>query len=66
MKWKGSMNLYCNNKSIISVTHNSIQHHHAKHVEGDQHIIKEKLGNGLICTSQVSIDGQLVDILIKV
>ena len=43
------MNLYCDNRSTISTTHNPVQHDCAKHVEVDLHFIKDKLANGLIC-----------------
>jgi hypothetical protein len=40
---KYSMRLYCDNKAAISIAHNSVQHDQTKHVEIDQHFIKEKL-----------------------
>ena len=41
-RWEGSMGLYCDNKSTISISHNPIQHDRTKHVEVDQHFIKHK------------------------
>lgn len=55
VKWKWSMKLYCNNKSISNITHNPVQHDHIKHIDVDWHCIKEKLNGGLICTPYVSI-----------
>jgi len=59
------MRLYCDNKSAISITHNLVQHDRTRHIEVDRHFIKEKLDSGLICTSYVSTQGQLADILTK-
>ena len=65
VKWGEPMRLYCDNKSAISITHNLVQHDRTRHIEVDRHFIKEKLDSGLICTSYVSTQGQLADILTK-
>ena len=65
IKWDGSMRLYCDNKSPISIAHNPIQHDRTKHIEVDRHFIKEKLKSGLICTPYVSTQSQLADVLTK-
>jgi hypothetical protein len=62
---KDPMKLYCDNKAAISIAHNPIQHDRTKHVEVDRHFIKEKLTEGLICTSFVRTENQLADILTK-
>lgn len=54
IKWEGPMQLYCDNKSAISIVYNSVQHDRKKHIEIDKHFIKEKLNSGLICTPLVS------------
>ena len=59
------MRLYCDNKSIINIVHNLIQHDKTKHVKANKHFIKEKLDNGLICMSYMSTRGQLADVLMK-
>ena len=59
------MKLYCDNKSIINITHNQVQHDPTKHVEVDRHFIIEKLDKGLICTLYVPTHGQLADILTR-
>ena len=63
MKWKPNMNIHWNNKSEITLANNLVQYDHKKHDEVDWHFINKKLDRGLICTSYVLIDGQLVDIL---
>jgi len=61
----GPMRLYCDNKSAISIAHNSVQHDKTKHVEVDRHFIKEKLDSGLICSLFIPYCDQLADILTK-
>jgi len=51
IEWNGPMKLYCDNKSAINIAHNLVQHERTKHVEVDNHFIKEKLDSGTICTS---------------
>ena len=41
------MKLYYDNKAAINLTHNPVQYDKTKHVEVDQHFIKEKLENWL-------------------
>ena len=52
-----TIKLYCDNKSAINIAHNLIQHDQTKHVEVDQHFIKEKLNSVFICTPYVSTKG---------
>lgn len=59
IKWKGPMELYCDNKSAISIAHNPVQHDQTKHIEINRHFIKEKLDSGLICTPYVSSQGRV-------
>ena len=65
IKWDGPMRLYYDNKSIISIAHNSVQHDWMKHIKIDKHFIKEKLNSGLICIPYVSTGCQLANILTK-
>jgi len=37
------MNLFCDNKAAIDIPHNLVQHDRIKHVEVDQHFIKQNL-----------------------
>ena len=64
IKWEGPMRLYCDKKFTISIAHNPV-HDCTKHIEVDRHFIKEKLEGGLICTSYVTTQRQLADILTK-
>ncbi|KAA0053113.1 Cysteine-rich RLK (receptor-like protein kinase) 8 [Cucumis melo var. makuwa] len=41
--------LLCDNKAIISIANNPVQHDRTKHVEIDRHFIKGRLDNGSIC-----------------
>ena len=38
--------MFCDNQATISIPHNPIHHDRTKHVEIDQHFIKEKVENG--------------------
>ena len=57
--------LYRDNKAAISISENSVQHDRTKHVEIDQHFIKEKLENKIIRLPFVRSKDQLADILTK-
>ena len=59
------MKLYCDNKSAISIAHNLALHDRTKHVEVDNHFIKEKLENRLICMPYIPTTEQVVDVLTK-
>ena len=65
MKWNGIMRIYHDNKSIINIAHNPVQHDRTNHIEIDRHFIKEKLDSRLISTPYVSTNRQLADILTK-
>ena len=40
--------LYCDNKAVISISHNPVQHDKTKHIEVDKHFIKENIEKGTI------------------
>ena len=60
-----SMRLYCDNKSVINIAHNPIQHDRTKHVEIDCHFIKENLSKSTICIPFVKTGDQVADVLTK-
>lgn len=47
---QGPINLYCENKAEINITHNPVQYDKTKLIEVDKHFIKEKLQSGKNCT----------------
>ena len=59
------MKIYCDNKAIIAISHNSVLHHRTKHVEVDKHFITEKLDNWVICMPYVPTTKQVAGILTK-
>ncbi|PRQ31135.1 putative RNA-directed DNA polymerase [Rosa chinensis] len=64
-KPKSAMQLYCDNKAAIDISHNPVQHDRTKHVEVDRHFIKEKLDAKLISFRFVPTEEQLANILTK-
>ena len=60
------MMLYCDNKVVIAIANNPVQHDHTKNVEVDRHFIKDHLDKGRISFPFVSSQDQLVDVLTKV
>ena len=57
--------LYCDNKAVINIAHNPMQHYRTKHVEIDRHFIKEKLDKGLICMPFLKSKNQLANVFTK-
>jgi reverse transcriptase-like protein len=60
-----SSELNCDNKVVISISENPVQHDRTKHVEVDRHFIKEKLEADIIHIPFVRSKEQLADILTK-
>jgi hypothetical protein len=59
------LQLCCDSRVAINIAYNPVQHDQTKHVEIDQHFIKEKLQAGIICAPYVKAMKQLDDILTK-
>ena len=59
------MNLFCDNKVAIDISHNPIQHDLTKHVEVDRHFIKQNLEEKVIWFPFVKSEDQLADVLMK-
>ncbi|RVW71211.1 Retrovirus-related Pol polyprotein from transposon TNT 1-94 [Vitis vinifera] len=60
------MKLFCDNKAAIDISHNPVQHDWTKHVEVDQHFIKQNLDAKIIQFLFMKSEDQLADILTKV
>ncbi|KAM7520863.1 hypothetical protein LguiB_019825 [Lonicera macranthoides] len=56
---------YCDNKAAISMAHNPVLHDWIKHIEVDEHFIKEKLDAGIICLPYLPTTEQTADVLTK-
>ena len=63
--WKNYTLLYCDNKAVISISHNPVQHDKTKHIEVDRHFIKEKIEKGTICMTYIPTREQLAYIFTK-
>lgn len=57
--------LFCDNKAAISISENPVQHDRMKHVEVDQHFIKENIEAKIVDLPFVRSEDQLADILTK-
>nr|GEV62323.1 hypothetical protein [Tanacetum cinerariifolium] len=57
--------LYCDNKSAIALSSNSVQHSRAKHIDVRYHFIKEQVENGIVKLYFVRTEYQLADIFTK-
>jgi hypothetical protein len=57
------MLLYCDNQATQEIANNPVQHDRTKHIEVDQHFIKEKLLLKLVDIPFVKSSEQLADIL---
>ncbi|CAL2255207.1 unnamed protein product [Prunus armeniaca] len=62
---KKPMDLYCDNKAVIAIAHNPVQHDRTKHVEVDRNFIKEKLDAEIVSFPFISSEYQLADVLTK-
>lgn len=61
----GPMSLYCDNKAVISIAHDPVQHDRTKHVEVDRHYIKDHLKQGHICTPYIQTQHQFANVFTK-
>nr|GEU49633.1 retrotransposon protein, putative, Ty1-copia subclass [Tanacetum cinerariifolium] len=57
--------LYCDNKSVIALYCNNVQHSRAKHIDVRYHFIKEQVENGIVELYFVQTEYQLVNIFTK-
>ncbi|GJZ50283.1 hypothetical protein Tco_0604473 [Tanacetum coccineum] len=57
--------LYCDNKSVIALCCNNVQHSRAKHIDVCYHFIKEQVENGVVELYFVRTEYQLADIFTK-
>ncbi|GJU78002.1 retrovirus-related pol polyprotein from transposon TNT 1-94 [Tanacetum coccineum] len=57
--------LYCDNKSVIALCCNNVQHSRAKHIDIRYHFIKEQVENGIVELYFVRTEYQLADIFTK-
>ncbi|GKB01246.1 retrovirus-related pol polyprotein from transposon TNT 1-94 [Tanacetum coccineum] len=59
------IHLYCDNKSVIALCCNNVQHSRSKHIDIGYHFIKEQVENGVVELYFVRTEYQLTDIFTK-
>ncbi|GJV95986.1 hypothetical protein Tco_1547563 [Tanacetum coccineum] len=57
--------LYCDNKSVVSLCCNNVQHSRSKHIDIRHHFIREQVENGVVELYFVTTDYQLANIFTK-
>ncbi|GKA25222.1 retrovirus-related pol polyprotein from transposon TNT 1-94 [Tanacetum coccineum] len=57
--------MYCNNKSVVALCCNNVQHSHSKYIDIRFHFIKEQVENGVVELYFVNTEYQLADIFTK-
>ncbi|GKB80229.1 retrovirus-related pol polyprotein from transposon TNT 1-94 [Tanacetum coccineum] len=57
--------MYCDNKSVIALCCNNVQHSRSKHIDIIYHFIKERVENGVVELYFVNMEYQLADIFTK-
>ncbi|GJR73254.1 retrovirus-related pol polyprotein from transposon TNT 1-94 [Tanacetum coccineum] len=57
--------LYCNNRSVIALCCNNVQHSQSKHIDIRHHFIREQVEKGVVELYFVATDYQLTDIFTK-
>ncbi|GJY91977.1 retrovirus-related pol polyprotein from transposon TNT 1-94, partial [Tanacetum coccineum] len=60
-----NITMYCDNKSVIALCCNNVQHSRSKHIDIRQHFIREKVENGMVELYFVTTEYQLADIFTK-
>ena len=59
------MQLWFDNKSVINIANNPVQHDHTKHIEIDRFFIKEHLNSKTLVLEYIRSGEQLADVLTK-
>ncbi|GKC20299.1 hypothetical protein Tco_1022449 [Tanacetum coccineum] len=59
------ISMYCDNKSVIALCNNNVQHSQSKHIDIRFHFIKEQVENRAVELYFINTEYQLADIFTK-
>jgi hypothetical protein len=62
---RNEMRLFCDNKAVIDISHNPVQHDKTKHIAIDRHFIREKNDSKIIKLPFVRSEERIADMLTK-
>jgi hypothetical protein len=57
--------LLCDNKSVVKLANNPVQHTRSKHIDIHHHFLRDHVAKGGISLENVGTDDQLADIFTK-
>ena len=57
--------LLCDNKSVVKITTNPVQHSKTKHIDIRHHFLRDHMNKGDIKIDGIGMDDQLADIFTK-
>lgn len=65
LKQSSTIELYCDNKSTISIAQNLVQHRRTKHIKIKYHAVREAMEEVLVSVLYCSSEEQVVNVMSK-
>ena len=66
VKHDNPVRLYCDNKSAMHIAKNPVFHERTKHIEGDSHLVRDKVLGKEVSLGYIPTNEQSVDIFTKI